>query len=103
MLVHLWAGDVSGSCTQTAHAYLRGFIQFWATLQKMLAALTLQESVPVTIVDDDEGGMLMFELPTKEVRLSELSNRGSLMKSVLLSLNHVMNMCKHLFNDQEGI
>ena len=30
--------------------------------------LCVQESVPVTIVDDDDGGMLMFELPTKEVR-----------------------------------
>jgi len=27
----------------------------------------LKESVSITIVDDDEGGMLMFELPTKEV------------------------------------
>ncbi|KAF5828366.1 hypothetical protein DUNSADRAFT_17737 [Dunaliella salina] len=31
----------------------------------------VQDSVPVTIVDDDESGMLMFELPTKEASVDD--------------------------------
>jgi solute carrier family 8 (sodium/calcium exchanger) len=32
------------------------------------AVYIVQPTVPVTIVDDDDGGMLTFELPTFEVR-----------------------------------
>lgn len=39
----------------------------WDVRTFLLSHRYVQESVPVTIVDDDDGGMLTFELPTKEV------------------------------------
>mmetsp|Transcript_22463 Transcript_22463/g.58652 ORF Transcript_22463/g.58652 Transcript_22463/m.58652 type:complete len:864 (+) Transcript_22463:1727-4318(+) len=38
---------------------------------KGVGVVLVQDMVPVTIVDDDEGGMLMFELPTKEVGMDD--------------------------------
>jgi type III secretory pathway component EscS len=63
--------------------------------------------VSITIVDDDEGGMLMFELPTKEVSgtvcvcvcLAQLVKQldGSALKNRIFVLNVVealsLNRC----------